>query len=50
MENIIAGRYNYLTTPSEDAINTPLPKPPINGPIHLECTTMKNESAGEMEA
>ena len=44
-----AGGYNYLSEPSSDP-NKNLHNPPLNGPIHVEWTTMKKVLASAMEA
>ena len=44
------GGYHYLSEPSTNT-NNPLHKtPPLNGPMHLECTIIKNVLAIAMEA
>ena len=48
--NSRAGGYHYLSTESSDPINPPLKQPPLNGTVHVKCTTMRNVSASKMEA
>ena len=48
--NIITGGYQYLSEPSSDPKKPPHKPPPLNGPIHVKCTIMKNFLASAMEA
>ena len=48
--NIRAGGYHYLSTKSEDPNKTPLNHPPLNGPVHVKCTTMQNVLTSAMES
>ena len=34
--------YHYLSTASEYPKKAPLKQPPLNGPVHVECTNIKN--------
>ena len=45
-----SGGYQYLRPPPENPDPLPQKQPPLNGPIHVECTTMKNVLASAMEA
>ena len=47
---IRAGGYNYLGEPLLDPKETPHKPPPLNVPIHVECTTMKNVLKNAMKA
>ena len=40
--NRITGGYHYLSNKSGNTINPPVKNPPLNWPIHMECTTMRN--------
>ena len=44
------GGYHCLSTASPDLNNSPLKQPPLNGPVHVKCTTMINILAIPMEA
>ena len=45
----ISGGYHYLSETSKNPENPPHKTPPLNGPIHVECTTMKNVLENAME-
>ena len=47
---IRAEGYHYLSTSLADPKNTPPKQPPLNRPVHVECTTMRNVLANAMEA
>ena len=46
----IPGWYHYLSEPFSDPKKPPHNPPLINGPIHMERTTMKNFLVSSMEA
>ena len=46
----ISGGYHYLSKTSKNPENPPHKTPPLNGPIHVECTTMKDFLVSVMEA
>ena len=50
VEKSISVRYHYLVTASVDPKQSPPNQPPLNGPVNVECTTMKNVLASAMEA
>ena len=45
-----AGGYHYLITALVDPKKSPHKQQPPNGPIHVECTTMRNVLANVMKA
>ena len=45
---IRVGGYQYLRTASAYTNKPPLKQPPLNGPVHVECTTMRNFLASAM--
>ena len=44
-----AGRYHYLSTISAGLNKAPIMLPPLNGPVHVKCTTTRNILAITME-
>ena len=42
--------YNYLSMALAYPKKAPPNQPPLNGPIHAECTNMRNSLASEMES
>ena len=45
-----AGVYYYLSTLAADTNKAPIKQPPLNGPVHVKCTTTRNVLASAMEA
>ena len=45
-----AGGYHYLSTESADPKKAPTKQPSLNGPVHVEFTTIRNVRASAMEA
>ena len=48
--NIRAGGYYYLSTASADPNKSHIKQLPLNGPVYVECTTMRKFLARGMEA
>ena len=48
--SIRKGGYHYLGTASSDPDKAPLKQPPLNGPVHVKCTIMRNVLSSAMEA
>ena len=44
------GGYHYLSTASADPNKAPLKQLPLNVPIHVECTTVRNVLSSAMRA
>ena len=44
-----SGGCHYLSTASADPNKPPLKQPPLNGPVHVECKTMRNVLASATE-
>ena len=45
-----SGGYHYIRRASADPKRPPPKQTPLNGPYHVECTTIRNFLASEMEA
>ena len=45
-----AGGYHFLGMALVDPNKAPLKRPPLNGPFHAKCTTMRNILSSAMEA
>ena len=45
-----AGGYDYISTATADPNKAPIKQPPLNGTVHVKCTTMGNVLDSAMEA